>query len=179
VTDVRTRGGADDAPPRETAEPTEPQPSRCVVPFGDTGPRPAIRASACPAAPDEGPELPRGWVTFPEAPGAPRVAVEIANDSGSRERGLMYRTDMADDLGMIFTWSEERVRTFWMRNTCLPLDMLFIARDWTIVGILEQVPVMNDAPRRIGCPAAHVLELKAGWARGHGVAPGQRVDIDP
>ena len=47
----------------------------------------------------------------------------------------------------------------------------------TVLGVLEQVPPMNDAPRSIPCPARHVLELRAGWVRAHGVAPGQRVLI--
>jgi uncharacterized membrane protein (UPF0127 family) len=64
-----------------------------------------------------------------------------------------------------------------MQNTCLPLDMLFIAGDGTIVGILEQVPTLNTLPRGVRCESRHVLELNAGWVRAHGVEPGQRVDI--
>ena len=119
-----------------------------------------------------------GFVTFTEAPGQPRVAVELARTDPARSRGLMYRTQMADDDGMLFVWKAERPRSFWMRNTCIPLDMLFIAADGTIVGIQEQVPVLNDAPRAIHCPAQNVLELNAGWTRKHGVVAGQRVQIE-
>jgi uncharacterized protein len=91
----------------------------------------------------------------------------------------MYRTHMNGDDGMLFSWPEEAYRSFWMRNTCIPLDMLFVASDGTIVGILEQVPTLDDTPRGVPCPAAHVLELNAGWARAHGVQPGQRLEIDP
>jgi uncharacterized membrane protein (UPF0127 family) len=90
----------------------------------------------------------------------------------------MYRTAMPEDQGMIFSWPEEAERTFWMHNTCIPLDMLFIAADGTILGVVEQVPVLNDSPRGIPCPVAHVLELNAGWVRAHGVAPGQRIKIE-
>lgn len=90
----------------------------------------------------------------------------------------MYRTDMAENAGMLFSWNDERVRSFWMRNTCLPLDMLFIAKDGTVAGILEQVPTMNEAPRKLDCPVAHVLELNAGWARAHGIGPGMKVTIE-
>ncbi|MCC6215736.1 MAG: DUF192 domain-containing protein [Polyangiaceae bacterium] len=151
--------------------------ARCVVPLGEPPARAAEPARFCPADPDGAPRLPRQAVTFPEAPGAPRVAVEVAREPEHRERGLMYRTELAEDAGMLFSWDHEAPRSFWMRNTCLPLDMLFLAKDGTVAGILEQVPVMNEAPRSVPCPAAHVLEVNAGWSRRHGVAPGQRVVI--
>jgi uncharacterized membrane protein (UPF0127 family) len=90
----------------------------------------------------------------------------------------MYRTEMPDDQGMLFSWESEQRRTFWMHDTCIPLDMLFIARDGTIVGILEEVPAMNDTPRAVPCPAAHVLEVNAGYTRAHGITPGQRLKIE-
>lgn len=123
-------------------------------------------------------QLPRGWVSFVEAPGAPRVAVEIAATDAARERGLMYRVKMPEDQGMIFDWAEAAQRSFWMRNTCISLDMLFIAADGTITGILEQVPPLDESPRGVPCPVTHVLELNAGWSRSHGVSPGQRVRIE-
>ena len=89
----------------------------------------------------------------------------------------MFRRALGSKAGMLFTWPEDDVRSFWMRNTCIPLDMLFIAGDGTIAGILEQVPPMNEAPRTVPCPVRHVLEVNAGWARANGVAPGQRVEI--
>jgi uncharacterized membrane protein (UPF0127 family) len=123
-------------------------------------------------------EMPRAWVSFVDAPGAPRVAVEVAADDASRERGLMFRTKMPEDQGMIFDWPEASQRSFWMRNTCIPLDMLFIAADGMIAGILEQVPVLDESPRGVPCPVTHVLELNAGFTRGHGIRPGQHVRIE-
>jgi uncharacterized membrane protein (UPF0127 family) len=121
--------------------------------------------------------MPKLELSFPDAPGAPAVSVEHAATDPHRTRGLMYRTQMAEDQGMLFSWSEARPRSFWMQNTCLPLDMFFIGPDHRIVGVLEQVPVLNRAARRVPCPAQFVLELNAGWARRHGVEPGQRVVI--
>jgi uncharacterized membrane protein (UPF0127 family) len=92
-------------------------------------------------------------------------------------RGLMYRTELEDGAGMLFTWQDERPRSFWMKNTCLPLDMLFIDAQGFIVNVLEQVPTLNERPRRSGCPSRHVLEVRAGWVREHAVRPGQRVQI--
>lgn len=90
----------------------------------------------------------------------------------------MYRTELESDRGMLFSWSEERPRSFWMKNTCIPLDMLFIDADANIVGILENVPTLNLRSRSIRCPAAHVLEVNAGWTREHGVLAGQKVEIE-
>ena len=122
--------------------------------------------------------MPLGQVHFTDAPAAPRVTVELALDDPARARGLMYRTQMDGDRGMLFSWGEDARRSFWMQNTCIPLDMLFIAGDGTVVGILEQVPTLNTLPREVPCPARHVLELNAGWARAHGVVPGQHVDLE-
>jgi uncharacterized membrane protein (UPF0127 family) len=116
-------------------------------------------------------------VAFPDAPEKPRIKVELARDALARTRGLMYRTRMPEEQGMLFSWPEDSVQSFWMRNTCIPLDMLFIARDGVIVGILEQVPTLNERARSVPCPVAHVLEVNAGWSRRHGVRAGQRVTI--
>lgn len=150
----------------------------CVVPMPAEPPERARKAAHCPKDPGPVPELPKGYVRFPEAPGAPRLDVEFALVPEHQERGLMYRTALPDEQGMLFTWGDERVRTFWMHNTCIPLDMLFVAADGTIAGIQEQVPTLNDSPRSVPCPAAHVLEVNAGWTRSHGVKPGMKLVIE-
>jgi uncharacterized protein len=159
---------------------TEP-PRRCVVPDLAEAPPAQRPAPQCPRDPgaDAAPALSRGEVRFVEAPGLPKVRVERALSPDEQQRGLMYRTRLGSDEGMIFSWGDEAERSFWMRNTCLPLDMLFITRDGTIAGILEQVPTLNELPRTIPCPVAHVLELNAGYARRKGIRAGQRVEIRP
>ena len=104
------------------------------------------------------------------------VRVEIARSEEETSRGLMYRTKMAEDEGMIFAM-DRREHTFWMRNTCLPLDMMFIDRDGMIVGIEENVPTLNDGSRSVGCESSHVLEVNAGWSRRHGVKSGMKVKM--
>jgi uncharacterized protein len=151
--------------------------SACIIPLGE--PAPVVgKARTCPKDPAFNLKLPRGKITFLDAPGAPQVDVELARDNASRERGLMYRTSMPENDGMLFSWDDESVRNFWMHNTCIPLDMLYVTKQGIIAGILEQVPTLNDAPRGIKCPVAHVLELNAGWARAHGVAPGMKLKIE-
>ncbi len=175
---ARSSQPAGDARPRDGLQPGSSRPKRCVVETPSAAPPSASKAESCPKDPTGNPELPRGFVTFVEAPGSPRVAVEVAREESHRERGLMYRTSMPDDEGMLFSWRENALRSFWMRNTCIPLDMLFIADDGFITGILENVPTMNEASRAIPCPAQHVLEVNAGWCRSHGVEAGQRVVLD-
>jgi len=168
-----TDAASSDASATPSAMPT------CVVPLAAEPLPQASPASECPADPTTSPpELGKGYVTFLEAPGTPRVEVEIADSAAERERGLMYRTSMPEQQGMLFSWSDEQKRTFWMRNTCLPLDMLFITKDGFIAGIVEQVPVLNDGPRSVPCPVAHVLELNAGYSRAHDLKPGTRVSFE-
>jgi len=78
---------------------------------------------------------------------------------------------------MLFVFPNRQNQRFWMRNTCVPLDMLFIDSDGLIVGIEENVPTMNDYIYQVGCPSVFVLEVAAGWARRHNVKSGQFVRI--
>ena len=104
------------------------------------------------------------------------ISVEIARTDRERARGLMYRTRLADGYGMLFIENgPPSVQTFWMRNTCISLDMMFIEKDGFIAGILENVPPMNDGRRSIPCPVSYVLEVPGGWSRKHGIKPGQYV----
>jgi len=164
------------APAQPVASAAAPAPI-CTVPMGEPAPL-ASKAKECPKDPTGNLKLPLGKVVFSEAAGAPTVDVELARDEASRERGLMFRTSMAKNHGMLFSWQDERARTFWMHNTCIPLDMLFITKAGVISGILEQVPTLNEAPRGVKCPVAHVLELTAGWARAHGLVPGMKLKIE-
>ncbi|HMA95695.1 MAG TPA: DUF192 domain-containing protein [Polyangiaceae bacterium] len=158
-----------------TAPLAQPTPT-CVVPLADVAPPMAEPAQHCPPSPEVAVPLRHGTLRF--LGGAqPVIDVELALTEPEQQRGLMYRTTLGAESGMLFSWQTEQVHTFWMRNTCIPLDMLFIAADGTIVGILEQVPVLNEETRSVPCPAAHVLEVNAGYCRKHGIAPGQRVRI--
>jgi uncharacterized membrane protein (UPF0127 family) len=103
------------------------------------------------------------------------VMVEIARTPRQIQRGLMYREHMPPDQGMIFLMGEERIQSFWMRNTLIPLDMIFIARDMTVAGVVANTEPLTDTPRRVDRPSYYVLEVNAGWAAAHHVAAGTRV----
>lgn len=155
-----------------------PDAGRCIEPLLEPPPPVAEPASICPHDPEDSPPVLRhGKIKVTEAKGAPTIDVEIADTPATEQRGLMYRTKLGAEQGMIFVWPSESIRTFWMHNTCLPLDMLFVAKDGTVVGLLEQVATLNDRPRQVRCPAAYVLEVNAGWSRRHGVKPGMKLEL--
>jgi uncharacterized membrane protein (UPF0127 family) len=122
--------------------------------------------------------VPVGHVAFPESKDAPRLEVELMLTSDHQARGMMYRHSLADDKGMLFAWQKARIQSFWMHNTCISLDMLFIDGEGFVAGIVENAPTLNDDPQSIDCPVLYVLEVAAGWSRKHGVEPGQRVEIE-
>jgi uncharacterized membrane protein (UPF0127 family) len=101
------------------------------------------------------------------------VDAEIARGDHDTQRGLMYRTQMPEMHGMIFELDTSD-HMFWMHNTCIPLDLVYIARG-QIVGIVESAPILNDDPRGVGKLSDEVLELNAGFCKTHGVKVGQHV----
>lgn len=163
------------------AEPAKPWGKRCVKETPAVARRKAPPSRApdprCPKDPETPPSLRTGKVTFLEAKGE-TVTVEVAENDHDRQRGLMYRKSMPDDRGMIFWFREKENHAFWMHNTCIPLDMLYIDSDGLIVGIEENTPTMSDDTFEVGCPSQYVLELNAGWTRAHGVRAGQKVKIE-
>jgi uncharacterized membrane protein (UPF0127 family) len=164
---------------QKTAAPAPDQPSRCITRLPATAPSvpPPAPASQCPPDPEPGLKMPLADVTFPETPNAPRVEVELAKNPHDVERGLMYRRSMPGDHGMLFHLDGRRDHTFWMHNTCIALDMMFIDDDGLIVGIVEGAEPLTDSVRSVGCPSVYVLEMNAGWSRKHGITPGQKVAI--
>lgn len=138
---------------------------------------PPASAAACPPDPEGIPKLKTAQVAFPEAKENPKVEVELVSTEREIQRGLMYRRTMPEDHGMLFKMDERREHTFWMHNTCLPLDMLFVDDDGMIVGIVEGATPLTDTTRTVGCPSSWVLEVNAGWCRRHGVRAGQKMGI--
>ncbi len=107
-----------------------------------------------------------------------RLDVEIASDDKARSRGLMYRTSMPEMAGMIFIFSERTEHQFWMMNTQIPLDMLFIDTDGKVVGIVEMAEPQTTTPRQVGRPSQRVLEVNGGWCGRHGVGAGDKVALE-
>lgn len=111
-----------------------------------------------------------------------RFAVEIADNADSRERGLMFRQELPTDSGMLFIFEDEDARAFWMKNTYIPLDILYFDKDKRLVSAQLDVPPCGAQaycpPYPSAGPARYVLELNAGQARNLAVKPGDRLKIE-
>lgn len=133
-----------------------------------------VAAATSSAKPKPKAQAPR-VVLAPPGHDAVSVRVELARNEAERERGLMFRKQLEPDAGMLFLFEESRQLTFWMHNTYLPLDMIFIREDLTILGVVENATPLTDAPRRVEGVSRYVLEVNAGFARRHGLQPGTSV----
>jgi uncharacterized membrane protein (UPF0127 family) len=105
------------------------------------------------------------------------VIVEVAESPADLQRGLMNRRSLAQDSGMLFIFPEESPRSFWMKDTLIPLDMIFISRDLVIVDIATMQPCAIDpCPAYTSRqPAQFVLEVNAGYCRSHNIAIKDRI----
>ncbi len=101
--------------------------------------------------------------------------LEIADTLAERAKGLMYRKEMPESDGMIFVYPSQAVQSFWMKNTYIPLDMIFIQQDWKVAGVLNDVPVMNTESRSVEKPSTYVIELNAGQAAKHCIKEGSQL----
>ncbi len=112
-----------------------------------------------------------------------QFGVEVARTATQRTRGLMFRKNLAQDQGMLFVFDDDAVRNFWMKNTLIPLDMIFVDKDGKVVSIQANALPCNEQVAKI-CPnysslvpARYVLEINAGLALSHAIRPGSRMDI--
>jgi len=106
--------------------------------------------------------------------------IEIAETEASRERGLMFRDSMPADHGMLFLFDDQAVRTFWMKNTYIPLDILYFDQNYKLVSVQQRVPPCRSEPCAVypsEGPAQYVLELNAGIADKLGVRPGDALTV--
>lgn len=104
--------------------------------------------------------------------------VEYASTPAQRERGLMDRTELAEDGGMLFRFDEVRRHCLWMKDTTLPLSAAFMDEEGVIVDIIDLQPLST----RIRCskePARYALEVNQGWFAEHGIGPGMRMEGVP
>ena len=135
---------------------------------------PAIEAPAGPAA--NGVGHPRVVLE-----GGAEIRVEVVADPESRAQGLMYRPSLSPDRGMLFIFPETGFYPFWMKNTLIPLDMIWIDESLQIVSVARQVPPCQADPCDSHSPsgnARYVLELAGGRAAQLGVEPGQSVRLE-
>ncbi|MBT3071916.1 DUF192 domain-containing protein [Rhodomicrobium sp. Az07] len=119
----------------------------------------------------------RASLTIETANGPVPLDVEIADTDSKREQGLMFRRSLAENQGMIFLFGREREITMWMKNTFIPLDMVFIGDDWRVVSIAQNAEPFSIDVISSRRPASRVLEIGAGQARKLGLKVGDRVSL--
>jgi len=134
------------------------------VPFGPT----PVRAAEAEAVATE-------KLTLETSGGARSLEVEVARDPATRERGLMYRRYLPENRGMLFDFGHAQTVLMWMKNTYIPLDMIFIARDGKVTHIEADTEPLSEAILSSQGPAFAVLEVNAGLAKKIGLRPGDVV----
>jgi uncharacterized membrane protein (UPF0127 family) len=112
-------------------------------------------------------------ITIDTDRGAVEVRAEVAATEATRARGLMYRRELAPGRGMLFVFPRTEEHAFWMKNTFISLDMIFIDESLQIVGILRDTVPLSSIPVTIGEPSRYVLEVPGGWAREAGPRGGE------
>jgi len=104
--------------------------------------------------------------------------VEVVDTWPKIEKGLMFREHLGTDAGMLFMMGYEHDHAFYMRNTLIPLDMIFIKKDMTIGGVYENAEPRTETLRKVGVPTLYVLEVNGGYTRAHGVIAGAKVRFE-
>ena len=117
----------------------------------------------------------RAQVLLTGSRGEIAVTVEIARTPAAITRGLMHREFLGADSGMLFLMPSQEVQRFWMRNTLIALDMLFIDEDMTVVGVVERAQPRTDTSRFVDKPSRYVLEVNGGWTAAKGIGAGAKV----
>ena len=120
------------------------------------------------------PQPPAGhaWVIF----GADTVLAEVAATSDERAEGLMYREEVPDGTGMLFVFPDVAVRSFWMANTYVALDIAFLDTSFNVVDIIQMEPLVEESYTS-KAPAMYGLEVRQGWLAEHGIAVGERAQV--
>ncbi|MCG3172201.1 MAG: hypothetical protein GMKNLPBB_00347 [Myxococcota bacterium] len=170
-------GGCNAAPPRTTGPV---QPAHLDAPSAPVADTPATSAARTEIPPSPPPETRSGL--FPltiHIPGGAKVRfqVELAITEDQQRTGLMHRKSLPENQGMLFIYDYDDIQTFWMKNTLIPLDMVFIGRDRKVAGVIANAEPLTETSRSINAPSRYVLEINGGHAEKLGVTAGSLVDM--
>lgn len=127
------------------------------------------------AAHAQAPEPARQELVIATDEGQRVFQVEIADEPQERSKGLMFRRDMAPEHGMLFDYGKEQPASFWMSNTYIPLDMIFVKADGTIESIAERTTPMSERSIRSQGPVRYVLEINGGLSDELGIEAGDKL----
>lgn len=106
-----------------------------------------------------------------------QIDIEFANDDFSREKGLMYRRNMAENQGMLFIFDNEEPRFFWMKNTYISLDIIYVSSDKKVVSIQKSAVPLSEESLPSYKPAQYVVEVNAGFTDKYGIKDGVKIDF--
>ncbi|MCS7012850.1 MAG: DUF192 domain-containing protein [Chloroherpetonaceae bacterium] len=106
------------------------------------------------------------------------VWVEVADRDELRQRGLMFRTELPEDEGMLFVFERPEIQSFWMRNTYIPLDIAFIDEKGRITDIYQMKPLDEEPRYESSVPVPFAIELNQGWFAKRGIKVGAQVSYD-
>ncbi len=157
------RRGPETTPVPSPIAPTPVAPTATAVP-------PTPTATAVPA--EDGTFV----VTLSQGGASASVTVEIAATLAERQLGLMLRTELGEDAGMLFLFPAEGQGGFWMRNTLIPLDIAYIGADLRVIVVKQGKP-LDETALLPGAPYLYVIEVNAGWFERHGLGPGAAVTL--
>ena len=116
-------------------------------------------------------------VTFHLAKQDLKVQVEVARTGAARRQGLMQRKSLKAHHGMIFLFEKEEPQSFWMKNTYISLDIMFVNRAGTIIGIVHNAEPMTTTPRNVPGVSQYVIEMVGGYAAQYGIEKGTKVTL--
>ena len=143
---------------------------------GDDQERTAAVAGATGAAgeraPSQQPPSQHAWVIF----GADTVVAEMAVSADERAEGLMYREELPDGTGMLFVFPDQAIRSFWMQNTYIDLDLAYMDASYTIVD-LHNREALDATSVPSAAPAMYVLEVRGGWFAEHDIGVGSQAHV--
>ncbi len=106
------------------------------------------------------------------------VRVEVADTPGKRKLGLQYRSELDEGQGMLFLFPVQEIQSFWMKNTPISLDLIFINSQRKVVGIIHEAVPFSTTLRSIATPSRFVLEIKGGLSRQSGIDVGDTVRFE-
>jgi len=104
--------------------------------------------------------------------------VELAKTSEQHQKGLMFRESLPDNHGMFFIFDNDAPRSFWMKNTLIPLDIIFINKDFIITGISHAIPCTHDPCTIYNGTGKYVLEINAGLSQKYNISVGDRIALN-
>jgi uncharacterized membrane protein (UPF0127 family) len=116
-------------------------------------------------------------IVAPDGETLATVKIEIADTPQSQELGLMYRNSMAADAGMLFVFATPAHQVFWMKNTRIPLDMIFADNQRHVIGIVANAEPFSEARLSVPGDSQYVLEVNGGFCHDRGVKAGDRLDF--